>query len=143
MERLARSIHVASASDQYAEQLAEHKNQRERIEEKRRQINLLYDRLDPNTQTRYSKSHEDLERRSSELTERMIEKTLRSEYLLRLWREYDAKLDHLHQQLVEIQNELPSPQRLLYFEQVQTVSALCKVEDSSCRFPDGLSRAFV
>ena len=115
MERLSSSIQVASTSDQYARQLSEHKIQNEQIDEKRRHLNTLYDQLDSDTRTRYSKQHHDLERRSNELQDKIIEQTIHSEYLLRTWREYEIRLDDVRHQLDGIQKQLPLTKRFITF----------------------------
>ncbi|CAF3642100.1 unnamed protein product [Rotaria sp. Silwood1] len=126
MERLSRSIQVASTSDQYARQLSEHKIHNEQIDEKRRQLNMLYDRLDHDTRTRYLKHHHDLEKRSNELQDKIIEQTIYYEYLLRIWREYETRLDEIRHQLDGIQSQLPITKRLLHFEQIQAAFVLYK-----------------
>jgi uncharacterized protein with von Willebrand factor type A (vWA) domain len=128
MERLNRSIQVASTSDQYARQLYEHKTHNEQIDEKRRQLNILYDRLDHDTRTRYLKQHHELEKRSNDLQDKIIQQTIRSDYLLRIWREYEIRLEDIRRQLDEIQKQLPSTKRLWPFEQIQSAYALYKVE---------------
>jgi hypothetical protein len=127
MERLSRSIQVASTSDQYARQLSEQKIHNEQIDDKSRQLNILYDQLDPDTRTRYVKQHHDLEKRSNELQDKIIEQTTRSEYLLRIWREYELRLDDIRHQLDGIQKQLPITKRLLHFEQIQAAFVLFKV----------------
>ena len=129
MERLSRSIAVASTSDQYARQLSEQIIHNEQIDEKRRHINLLYDELDPDTRTRYNKQHHDLEKRSNDLQDQILQKTSRSEYLLRVWREYELRLDDIRHQLDDLQQQLPITTRLLHFEQIQAAFVLFKVED--------------
>jgi len=128
MERLSRSIQVAATSDQYAHQLSEQINHNEQIDEKRRQLNILYDQLDSDTRTRYLKQHHDLEKRSNDLQDKIIEKTIRSEYLLRIWREYELRLDEIRHQLDGIQKQLPLTKRLLHFEQIQAAFVLYKVK---------------
>ncbi|CAF3604836.1 unnamed protein product, partial [Rotaria sp. Silwood2] len=126
MERLSRSIQVASTSDQYARQLSEHKIHNEQIDEKRRQLNILYDQLDHDTRTRYLKQHHDLEKRSNELQDKIIEQTIHYEYLLRIWREYETRLDEIRHQLDGIQSQLSITKRLLHFEQIQAAFVLYK-----------------
>ena len=128
MERLTRSISVASTSDQYAQQLFEQKTHSDHMDDKRRQLNLLYDRLDHETRTRYSKQHQELEKRSSELQDKIIERTIRTEYYLRIWREYELRLDDVRHYLDGIQKELPLNKRLLHFEQIQAAFVLFKVQ---------------
>jgi hypothetical protein len=69
MERLTRSIPLASTSDEYARQLNEHKTHSHQMD----------DKLDRETRTRYSRQHSDLQ-------DKMIEETIHSEYLLRIWK---------------------------------------------------------
>lgn len=128
MERLSRSIQVASTSDQYARQLSEQITHNEQIDDKRRQLNILYDQLDSDTRTRYLKQHHDLEKRSNDLQDKIIEQTTRSEYLLRTWREDELRLDDIRHQLDAIQKQLPLTKRLLHFEQIQAAFVLYKVE---------------
>jgi hypothetical protein len=127
MERLSHSIQVASTSDQYARQLSEHKTHSEQMDNKRRQLNILYDRLDSDTRTRYLKQHHDLEKRSNDLQGQILEQTIRVEYLLRIWREYEIRLDDIRHQLDGIQTQLPITKRLLHFEQIQAAFVLYKV----------------
>ena len=127
MERLNRSIQTASSSEQYARQLTEHKIQNERIDEKRRHLNQLYDQLDQGTRTRYSKQHYDLEKRSNELQDKIIQQIIRSEHLLRMWKEYEMRLEDVRHQTNEMQNQLKSTQRLWTFEQIQSAFTLYKV----------------
>jgi hypothetical protein len=128
MERLSRSIQVASTSDQYARQLSEQITHNEQIDDKRRQLNILYDQLDSDTRTRYLKQHHDFEKRSNDLQDKIIEQTTRSEYLLRTWREDELRLDDIRHQLDAIQKQLPLTKRLLHFEQIQAAFVLYKVE---------------
>lgn len=127
MERLSRSIPVASTSDQYAHQLSEQIIHNEQIDDKRRQLNILYDELDSDTRTRYFQHHHDLEKRANDLQDQILEKTTRSEYLLRIWREYELRLDDIRHQLDGIQQQLPLTARLLHFEQIQAAFVLFKV----------------
>lgn len=128
MERLSRSVQVATTSDQYARQLGENKIHNEQIDEKRRQLNALYDQLDCDTRTRYSRQHNDLEKRSNDLQDQIIEQTLHSEYLLRIWREYETRLDDIRHELDSTQSQLSINKRLLHFEQIQAASVLFKVK---------------
>jgi hypothetical protein len=128
MERLSHSIQVASTSDQYAYQLSEQINHNKQIDEKRRQLNILYDQLDSDTRTKYLKQHHDLEKRSNDLQDKIIEQTIRSEYLLRIWREYELRLDEIRHQLDGIQKQSPLTKRLLHFEQIQAAFVLYKVK---------------
>jgi hypothetical protein len=128
MERLSHSIPVASTSDQYAYQLSEQINHNKQIDEKRRQLNILYDQLDSDTRTKYLKQHHDLEKRSNDLQDKIIEQTIRSEYLLRIWREYELRLDEIRHQLDGIQKQSPLTKRLLHFEQIQAAFVLYKVK---------------
>lgn len=134
MERLSRSIPVASTSDQYARQLSEQILHNEQIDEKRRHVNHLYDELDLDTRTRYVKQHHDLERRANDLQDQILAKTTRSEYLLRIWREYELRLDDIRHQLDELQQQLPITTRLLHFEQIQAAFVLYKVGDELLLF---------
>ncbi|CAM4803210.1 unnamed protein product [Rotaria magnacalcarata] len=126
MERLSRSIQVASTSDQYARQLTEHKAQNEQLDEKRHQLNILYDQLDPDTRTRYLKQHLDLEKRSNDLQDKIIEQTIHYEHLLHVWREYELRLDDIRHLIDGIQQQLPITKRLLHFEQIQAAFVLFK-----------------
>lgn len=127
MERLTRSIQIAATSDQYARQLSEQITNNEQIAEKCRQLNILYDQLDSDTRTRYSKQHLDSEKRSNDLQDKIIQQTIRSEYLLRVWREYELRLDEIRHQLDGIQQQIPITKRLLHFEQIQAAFVLYKV----------------
>jgi hypothetical protein len=129
MEHLSRSIQMASTSDQYARQLSEQITHKDQINGKRRQLNILYDQLDSDTRTRYLKQHHDLEKRSNDLQDKIIEQIIRSEYLLRIWREYELRLDDIRHQLDGIQKQLPLTKRLLHFEQIQAAFVLYKVEN--------------
>lgn len=126
MERLTRSIQVAATSDQYARQLTEQKSTNEQIEEKRRQLNIYYEQLDSDTRTRYLKQHLDIEKRSNDLQDKITQQTIRSEYLLRTWREYELRLDEIRHQLDGIQQQIPITKRLLHFEQIQAAFVLYK-----------------
>ena len=127
-ERLSHSIQVASTSDQYSRQLSEQRTYYEQIDEKRRELNILYDELDQDTRSKYLKQHNDLEKRSNDLQNQFIQRTIRSEYLLRTWREYELRLDNIRHQLDNIHKELPLTKRLLHFEQIQAAFVLYKVE---------------
>ena len=126
LERLNRSIAVASTSDQYAQQFYEQRMHSEQMDEKRRQLNHLYDQLDHETRTRYGKQHQELEKRSNDLQDRIMGQTIRMEYFLRIWREYEVRLDDIRHLLDDIQKELPLNKRLLHFEQIQTAFVLFK-----------------
>ncbi len=128
MERLSRSIQVASTSDQYGRQLTEQIIHNQQIDDKRRQLNILYDQLDSDTRTRFVKQHHELEKRANDLQDKILEQTRRSEYLLRIWREYELRLDDIRHQLDAIQKQLPITKRLLHFEQIQAAFVLYKVE---------------
>ncbi len=128
MERLSRPILLASTIDEYAQQLTEQKIHSEQMDEKRRQLNILYDQLDSDTRTKYLKQHHDLEKRSNDLQDKIIEQTIRSEYLLRIWREYELRLDEIRHQLDGIQKQSPLTKRLLHFEQIQAAFVLYKVK---------------
>lgn len=126
LERLNRSIAVASTSDQYAQQFYEQRMHSEQMDEKRRHLNLLYDRLDHETRTRYGKQHQELEKRSNDLQDRLTAQMIRMEHFLKIWREYQIRLDDVRNELDEIQKELPLNKRLLHFEQIQTAAVLYK-----------------
>jgi hypothetical protein len=121
MERLSRPIPLASTVDEYALQLHEHKTQSQQMDDKRRQLNFLYDKLDRETRARYTRQHYDLEKRSNDLQDKMIEQTIRLEYLLRIWKEYQIRLEDVYHQLDDIQKELPINKQLLHFQQIQTL----------------------
>ena len=127
MERLSRPIPLASTSDEYTHEIHEHKLHSEKMEEKHRQLNFLYDKLDRETSARYSKHHYDLEKRSNDLQNRMIAQNLHSEYLLRIWQEYQIRLNDAHHQLNDIQKQVLSNQHLFQFQQIQSAFALYKV----------------
>jgi hypothetical protein len=57
-----------------------------------------------------------------------MEQTTHSEYLLRIWREYELRLDDIRHQLDGIQSQLPLTKRLLHFEQIQAAFVIFKVE---------------
>lgn len=129
MERLSRSIQVASTSDQYARQLIEHKAENDQIDEKRRQLNHFYEQLDPDTRTRYAKQYLDLEKRSNDLQDKIIEQTIHYDRLLRIWREYEVRLDDIRHLLDGIQQQIPINKRLLHFEQITAAFVLYKVSN--------------
>ncbi|CAF3482671.1 unnamed protein product [Rotaria sp. Silwood1] len=126
MERLSRSIPLPSTSDEYARQLLEQKNYNEQMDEKRRCLNILYDKLDRETRTRYFKQHHDLEKRSNDLQDKMIQQTIRSEYFLRIWKEYQIRLNDIIHQLNDIEKQLPLNKRLIQFQQIQSTFILYK-----------------
>jgi uncharacterized coiled-coil protein SlyX len=127
MERLSRSTTLATTIDEYAHQLTEHKLHSEQMDEKRRQLNFLYDKLDRDTRTRYSRQYHDLEKRSNDLQDKIIQQTIRLEYLLRIWNEYQIRLKDIDRQLQEIEKQLPSNKRLFPFQQIQSAFAIYKV----------------
>ncbi len=124
----------ASTIEEYAHQLAEHKTHSERMDEKRRQLNILYDKLDRETRTRYSKQYHDLEKRSNDLQDKIIQHTIRSEYLLRIWKEYQIRLEDIYRQLEDIQKKLPLTKRLFQFQQIQSAFILYKVFKKTLNF---------
>ncbi|UJR37453.1 hypothetical protein I4U23_030156 [Adineta vaga] len=126
MECLNRSVQIATSSEHYARQVSEHKTQNGRIDEKRHHINQLYDQLDQSTRIRYAKQHYDLEKRSNDLQDKIIQQIIRSEYLLRIWRDYEMRLENMKQQIDEIQKQLISTQRLWPYEQIQSAFLLYK-----------------
>ncbi|CAF3855305.1 unnamed protein product, partial [Adineta steineri] len=126
MERLNHSIQIASTSDQYARQLSEYKTYNEQINTKRHEINLLYDQLDQDTRTRYIKQHHQLEKRSNDLQDKIIQQIIRSEYLLRLWKEYEIRLEDFKDLIDDIEKKLSSIKRLWSFEQIETAFVLYK-----------------
>ncbi len=127
MERLSRPIPLASTSDEYARQLNEHKIHSQQMGDKRRQLNYLYDKLDRETRTRYSRQHYDLEKHSNDLQDRMTEQIIHSEYLLRIWKEYQIRLEDIYHQLDDIQKQLLSTKHLFQFQQIQSAFILYKV----------------
>ncbi len=127
MERLSRPIPLASTIEEYAHQLTEHKIHSEQMEEKRRQLSVLYDKLDRETRARYSKQYHDLEKRSNDLQDKTIQQTIHSEYLLRIWNEYQIRLGDIYYQLEEIQKQLTLNKRLFPFQQIQSAFVLYKV----------------
>jgi chromosome segregation ATPase len=127
MERLSRSTPLASTIDEYTHQLAEHKIHSEQMDEKRRQLNFLYDKLDRDTRTRYSRQYHDLEKRSNDLQDKIIQQTIHWEYLLRIWKEYQIRFEDVYRQLEDIEKQLPSNNRLFPFQQIQSAFAAYKV----------------
>jgi len=127
MERLSRPIPLASTIDEYTHQIAEHKIHSEQMDEKHRHLNILYDKLDRDTRTRYAKQYHDLERRSNDLQNKMVEQTIRSEYLLRTWKEYQIRLQDIYYQLDDIHKQLPLNKRIFPFQEIQSVFILYKV----------------
>ncbi|CAF4463156.1 unnamed protein product, partial [Rotaria sp. Silwood2] len=126
MERLSRSMPIPSTNDEYARQLHEHKNYNEKMDEKRRHLNFLYDKLDRETRTRYFKQHLDLEKRSNDLQDKIIQQTIRSEYFLRIWKEYQTRLNDIIYQLNDIEKQLSLNKRLIQFQQIQSTFVLYK-----------------
>jgi len=126
MERLSRPILLASTIDEYAHQFTEHKIHSEQMDEKRRQLNVLYDKLDHETRTRYSKQYHDLEKRSNDLQDKILQQTIRLEYFLRIWNEYQMRLEDIDYQLINIQKQLPLNKQLFPFQQIQTIFILYK-----------------
>ncbi|CAM2712242.1 unnamed protein product [Rotaria socialis] len=126
MERLSRSITFPSTVDEFNHQLNEHKLSNEQIDEKRRRLNFLFDKLDRETRSRYSKQYYDLEKRSNDLQDKMIQQTIRLEYFLRTWKEYQLRFRDIYQQLRYIEEQLPSNKHLVLFQQIQTTFLLYK-----------------
>ncbi|CAF3964495.1 unnamed protein product, partial [Rotaria sordida] len=126
MERLSRSISLPSTSDEYARQLYEYKNSNEQINEKYRHLNFLYDKLDRETRTRYFKQYHDLEKRSNDLQNKMIQQTIHSEYILRIWKEYQIRLNDIIYQLNDIEKQLSLNKHLIHFQQIQSTFILYK-----------------
>ena len=129
MERLSRSVPLASTIEEYNRQFNEHKIHNEQINEKRRRLNLLYDKLDRVTRTRYEKQFRDLEKRSNDLQDKMIEQTIRSEYFLRIWNEYQIRLNDIYCHLDDIEKQLPFDKQLFYFQQIQSTFVFYKVKN--------------
>jgi len=129
MERISRPIPLTSTSDEYAHQINEQKIYSDQIDEKRRQLNLLYDKLDRETRTRYSKHHFDLEKRSNDLQDKIIQQNIHSEYLLRIWKEYQIRLNDICYQLDDIEKQLPLNKRLVHLQQIQPAFILYKVRN--------------
>ncbi|UJR08743.1 hypothetical protein I4U23_013000 [Adineta vaga] len=126
MERLSRPVSLTSTSDEYARQLTEQKSLSQQMDEKRRQLNLFYDKLDRETRTRYSKQHYDLEKRSNDLQDKIIQQNIHGEYLLRIWKEYQIRLNDICYQLDEIEKQIPLNKRLFPFQQIQSTCTLYK-----------------
>jgi hypothetical protein len=126
MERLSRPILLASTIDEYAQQLTEQKIHSEQMDEKRRQLNILYDKLDRETRTRYFKQYYDLEKRSNDLQDKIIKQIIHSEYLLRIWKEYQIRLEDIDYQLNDIQKQLPLNKHLFPIQQIQSNFILYK-----------------
>ncbi|CAM4836468.1 unnamed protein product [Rotaria magnacalcarata] len=126
MERLSRSITFPSTVDEFNHQLNEHKLSNEQIDEKRRRLNFLFDKLDRETRSRYSQQYYDLEKRSNDLQDKMIQQTVRLEYFLRTWKEYQLRFRDIYQQLNYIEQQLPSNKHLVSFQQIQTTFLLYK-----------------
>ncbi|CAF1534925.1 unnamed protein product, partial [Rotaria sordida] len=59
-------------------------------------------------------------------TPKIIEQTIYYQYLLRISREYETRLDHIRHQIDEIQKQLPLTKRLLHFQQIQAAFLLYK-----------------
>jgi hypothetical protein len=127
MERLNRAVQLTSSSEQYARQLSDYTNENEQLAEKRRRLNILYDQLDQSSRVRYSKQHHDLEKRSNELHDRIMEQIIRVEHILRLWREYELRLEDIRHQVHTMQKQSATAPRLWPPEQIQTAFALYKV----------------
>ncbi|CAF3725966.1 unnamed protein product [Adineta steineri] len=126
MERLSHPISLTSTSDDYARQIKEQKLHSEQMDEKRRQLNLLYDKLDRDLRARYSKQHYDLEKRSNDLQDKILQQNIHSEYLLRIWKEYQIRLNDICYQLDDIEKQLPVNKRLVQFQQIQSAFVLYK-----------------
>lgn len=127
MERLSRSVTFPSTVDEFIHQLNEHKSSNEQIDEKRRRLNFLFEKLDRETRSRYSKQHYDLEKRSGDLQDKMIQHTIRLEQFLRTWKEYQSRFNDIHQQLNYIEKQIPNNKVLVPFQQIQTTFLLYKV----------------
>lgn len=126
MERLSRPIQLASTIDEYTQQLTEHKVHSEHMDDKRHHLNLLYDKLDRETRTRYSRQYHDLEKRTNDLQDKTIQHTIQSEYLLRIWKEYQISLEDIYHQLNDIEKQLPLNKHLFPFQQIQSAFILYK-----------------
>jgi hypothetical protein len=96
------------------------------MDEKRRQLNILYDKLDRETRTRYFKQYYDLEKRSNDLQDKIIQQIIHSEYLLRIWKEYQIRLEDIDYQLNDIQKQLPLNKNLFPLQQIQSNFILYK-----------------
>lgn len=126
-ERFNRSVAMGATSEQYAQQILEEKLHYNQLDEKYRQLNLLYDRLDPDTRNRYNRQHQQIDKRANDLRDQFVEQTIRREYNLRMWREYELRLNQIRREIEQIQKELPLSKRLVHFEQIQAAFVLFKV----------------
>lgn len=126
MERLTRSNPVTLTIDDYARQLIEQKIPREQMDENRRHLSLLYEKLDRETRTRYARQYHDLEKRANDFQDHLITQTIHSEYLLRIWRDYHIRLEDLQRQFEQIDKQLTTHDRLFPFVQIQSAFILYK-----------------
>ena len=126
MERLTRSSPLTITIDDYARQLIEQKLPREQMDEQRRHLSLLYEKLDRETRTRYARQYHDLEKRANDFQDRLIAQHIHSEYLLKIWREYQLRLEDLQRQFAQIEQEFTNNQRLVPFQQIQSAFVLYK-----------------
>lgn len=127
MERLSRPLPATSTPEDYARQVAECKTHREEMEDKYRQLNFLYEKLDRDTRSRSTRQYHDLEKRSNDLQEKFLEQIYRSEYFLRVWKEYQVRLEDFHRQLEEMEKQsVTRPKRSIAFAQIQSTYLLYK-----------------
>ncbi|CAF1053347.1 unnamed protein product [Adineta ricciae] len=126
MERLSRPVSLTCTNEDYARQLNEQKSLSQQMDEKRRQLNIFYDKLDRETRARYSKQHFDLEKRSNDLQDKITQRNIHGEYLLRIWKEYQIRLNDICYQLDQIEKQIPLNKRLFPFQQIQSTFALYK-----------------
>lgn len=126
MEHLTRSTSVPLTIDDYARHLIEQKIPREQIDDKRRHLSLLYEKLDRETRTRYARQYHDLEKRANDFQDRLIAQTIHSEYLLRIWKDYHLRLEDLQRQFEQIDRLLINQEHVVPFAQIQSALILYK-----------------
>ncbi|CAF1318036.1 unnamed protein product [Rotaria sordida] len=79
----------------------------EQIDEKRRQLNILYDKLDHDTPTPYLKHHHDLEKRSNDLEDKIIEQhNILSIFITQRLVVIQPELLHLNDEIENLSKEL-------------------------------------
>ncbi|CAF3823057.1 unnamed protein product [Rotaria sordida] len=79
----------------------------EQIDEKRRQLNILYDKLDHHTPTPYLKHHHDLEKRSNDLEDKIIEQhNILSIFITQRLVVIQPELLHLNDEIENLSKEL-------------------------------------
>jgi exonuclease VII large subunit len=127
LERLTCSLTVVSTSEQYAQQLNDQRLHSEQMNERRQQLNLVYDRLDASTRTNYSQSHQQFDKLVDKLQDQLIEQRLHAEHYLCQSKEYERRLNHIRQQLNDIQSRLTMTDVSYRFEQIPVANNLYKV----------------